>query len=915
MSRRVITLILVIALGMIRAWGTVATPLVDVYISVVDAEDSTPLAMASVEVPAEGIRVFSDKEGKVLLRLQRDRHYLLLVTHVGMRSERREIFAKPNLSMTIPLHMSTLALRGVEVVAQSSPTMAGKSVIHREALEYLQPVSLADALSLLPGGLVRIPTLRGVQQVSMRETRGSESTALGTAILLDGVPLSNDANLLGMGDTGQRLSGYTTMNGGQDLRTLSVDHVEAIEVEQGIPSVRYGNLTSGLISLRTRIGNTPWSIRMQADPYTKLFSVGKGLEPAANQSLYLGTDITRNMGSLINPIDSYTRLSGVLRYRYIGRDPHHFRANLTYHALVGVDSRKFDPETMTSQETFSKHSDTHMLSWDLHLDPSPQSWRSLEWQSAVNLSSDIVRQARWILPRNSLVQPMAMESGDYEGAYLPAEYFCEYETESLPFNAFSQLRSSHMWSHETDRGRRWDINLLWGAEWNYNKNRGRGPLYDPKLPPNPGNALSSRPVAYRDIPGSSVVSLFAESQVRFPGVLGFSPSVRLGVRGSYDLNLWGSRYEISRDLAPEPRVSGTLAFPEMFVAGHPLRMALRGGWGMLVKRPTLAYLYPNRLYSDFIQINYYVNNPAHRLLWVRTYVRDRENYALAQAYESKWEGSLQANYRGVSLTLNLFRHSLTSGYEYRAEPFYSPYIRYTYKGNAEKGSKPTLDDFSAEEVDRTSTLTRPDNSVKVIKEGLEYVLSLPRIPLLETRFQIQGALYSTLYGNSLPTEYRPISVVGGKTYPYIGYYTNRDDRETYRLHTLVRSDTHLPRLALIFTSQLQLIWSDWYRNARYDAGPNYWYDEKGVRHEEVDLNDPLQSQLVSELPDYMFEKTIMPLSVTWHLKMTKEIGRHVKVSLFVNNLATYDPVYQSNLKTQHQEWKKPFFGSELRINL
>ena len=48
--------------------------------------------------------------------------------------------------------------------------------------------------------------------------------------------------------------------------TVSPDNVESMEVIRGIPSVEYGNLTSGVVIVKTKTGSTPWEAKFKADP-------------------------------------------------------------------------------------------------------------------------------------------------------------------------------------------------------------------------------------------------------------------------------------------------------------------------------------------------------------------------------------------------------------------------------------------------------------------------------------------------------------------------------------------------------------------------------------------------------------------------------------------------------------------------
>ncbi len=49
------------------------------------------------------------------------------------------------------------------------------------------------------------------------------------------------------------------------------------EIIRGIPSAEYGDLTSGLVVVHSKIGQTPWQIKGKINPGTMNYSLGKGL--------------------------------------------------------------------------------------------------------------------------------------------------------------------------------------------------------------------------------------------------------------------------------------------------------------------------------------------------------------------------------------------------------------------------------------------------------------------------------------------------------------------------------------------------------------------------------------------------------------------------------------------------------------
>ncbi|MFQ8806854.1 MAG: TonB-dependent receptor plug domain-containing protein [Alistipes indistinctus] len=85
-------------------------------------------------------------------------------------------------------------------------------------------------------------------------------------------------------------------NSGVDLRQISTDNIESVEVIRGIPSAEYGDLTAGAVIVNSKAGKEPLSIRFKTNPNVYQFSANKGLvlgEKAGN--LNIGADYAYNV--------------------------------------------------------------------------------------------------------------------------------------------------------------------------------------------------------------------------------------------------------------------------------------------------------------------------------------------------------------------------------------------------------------------------------------------------------------------------------------------------------------------------------------------------------------------------------------------------------------------------------------------
>ena len=66
---------------------------------------------------------------------------------------------------------------------------------------------------------------------------------------------------------------------------------------------------------------------------------------------------------------------------------------------------------------------------------------------------------------------------------------------------------------------------------------------------------------------------------------------------------------------------------------------IAGGWGLTTRMPTADQLYPQNVYLDFMQLNYYSPYDPSRLsrINLRTYIESPVNNDLRAARNRKWE--------------------------------------------------------------------------------------------------------------------------------------------------------------------------------------------------------------------------------------------------------------------------------------
>jgi len=162
-------------------------------------------------------------------------------------------------SVDIVMSTSALQLDQLTVTADRTGRARGElgtaSVIDRDAIANQIASSLQGVLELVPGVPLQPPGLDAAAQFSLRALATSPTAgvgglagpgaadigAAGTLIVLDGIPLSNNANLQTVGARGETVPTASTAGGGIDLRRIPASTLERVEVIRGIPSARWGD--------------------------------------------------------------------------------------------------------------------------------------------------------------------------------------------------------------------------------------------------------------------------------------------------------------------------------------------------------------------------------------------------------------------------------------------------------------------------------------------------------------------------------------------------------------------------------------------------------------------------------------------------------------------------------------------------
>lgn len=897
---------------------------------VIDAVDRQVVPYATVvviDVAGKRHATVADAAGRFCVDGMTGGKYTVSVSYVGYQSVVQTCSCQKGCSVNLVLCLKqdNKLLNEVVVTAHESQGITTSSVIDRKAIEHLQPSSFTDLLSLLPGGTTQLPDLTNANSIKLRQAGTGNSnydiSSMGTVFVTDGIPMNSNANMqlvkqASSAASGDPDAGRNHVMQGVDMRSIPTDNIEKVEIIRGIAPVEYGDLTSGVVLIRRKLKATPFEARFKADSYSKLLYAGKGVQ-RGNMILNIGLDYLDAKADPRTPMNNYKRMTASARMQDSWTFDNirlRWRSNTDYSG--SFDDEKHDPEILKQKDDSYKSSyNRFSMSHSLLLSPQAKTFfKSLSLDMAVAYEWSRIEQQKSISLSRDMAASTTLAEGEHDGIYLPYHYISNVTVDGRPLNIYAKLKG--LFDIKGNSSLSQHVNT--GIEWKMDKNYGCGQQYDPARPISPGTPY--RPRIYRDIPAMHQLAFYLQDELSLP-VKSHRLTAQVGLRGSSLANLSG-RYTMSGKVYLDPRFNVQWQLPSIFIAGHALVLDINAGWGRQTKYPNLLQIYPDKVYTDLIELNYYHSNPDCRRLYLNTYIDNLVNFELAPARNNKWEVRLGAQYEGNSFSITYFHERLSDGFRSSATVrsyAYKDYDESKINGETLDG-KPSISELPYQEKLILGMYGMTTNGSKLIKEGVEWQLSTRRFDLLKTRLTVNGAWFRTTYANSEPMfKANTTAVVDGTPVNnlYIGYYDNSSGTVNEQFNTNFMVDTYIPRLGLAFSITAECMWYTSARSLPTNGVPLKYMDGEGNVHDYTESckSDKYLLWLVNKYSDTAWQTQRVPFYMFLNLKVTKDFGQWMKLALFVNRMIDYMPDYTTNSGMKVRRTSKPYFGMEINFSI
>jgi len=785
---------------------------------VVLRDSQEPIAYAHVLIKELNLWGFSDDKGKFSISGIIPGLYTLEATSLGYQKVTYPVTLQKNVSgFKIQLTEENLKLDDVVVTAKAGSSMNSSSRVDKRAIEHLQATSLSDVMQLMPGAVIENPTLTSENKITIRSINENENNLRGVGLLINGSKVSSDAGM---------------ESDIMDFRAISTDNIESVEVLKGVLSAEYGDVTSGAIIVRTKAGYTPYEIRFKSDPRTKAISFGKGFALGADKgNLNVNADYASSFTDWRSPVDQFERFTLGVTYSNtyeIAGKPLRFNARVSgYHLGNSVTS---DPDVSKVDYKKIRNNNINLSmygNWQLN-----KSWiTTLNYNISGSYAEQNTNEYKL---KQDLPLPTTNRTTDGIGLgyFTPQPYSMDEWVNEVPVYLNAKISGN---LNKSIAGTL--FKTMAGVEFNTKGNKGDGTYYKGEMP------QYFRERKYSDIPFVSDLSAFVEEKATIP-INGNKSTLEL-MAGLRFTKMIVDGYDYDPTFDPRFNAKFNIMTPRR--TGLFREIALRGGWGIMQKLPTISFLYPAPEYVDNALFQYRNSVTGESLALIQTSVIDnRLGYNLKPIRTNNFEVGFDVNVAGIEARFTYFNEKVRDGFTDNGE--YIPQTINYYNTVTDPDAAPKYENGTIWVKDQDGVYqelpytpynqykgySRPDNRGSVDKWGIEYDIDFGTIKPINTSIIVSGAyitsndfstgeVYSYKRGND------PIDPQSDNM--YIGIY--KDNQNTVsagsgreRLSTNLSFVTRIPSIRMIVSLTTQCIWMSNSWNG-YDYGNVYSEDSNG----------------------------------------------------------------------------------------
>ncbi len=860
--------LLIILLGTINLQGQT------IQGKIIEKGGGLPLENVRVHIENTGIWTLSNSNGEFQIKYEPGETLVLSRSNlVEIKKSYRNLPSSGRLTF----EMDYLSARIKEITISQKKNQYSEIEIREEALKNIQAFTLNEVLEQLPGQKLMNLELNEFKPIALRtvvpttvSTEGFGNKSFGTSIVLDGIPLSNNENMqtyntnysslfapnnIGFGVTNGRNGYFSNANYGVDLREISTDNIEKVEVIQGVASARYGDLTSGVISITRKKGKTPLRAYAAFRSGTQEYNLSKGFslgEKAGTLNVNLNyLDSNTNPRTRFNV---FKRANANVMWNWNSPD-RKILNTLTLSYGENFDDANFEEEDESRKIVNNKKRDftlSNSLNW--RFDDS--FFDNLGVRASFSTGYQFTHDSQLVNVGGEIVGT-STEEGVYLGAYTPVSYRQTKEVEGKPVRLFFGSDLSKKFTTGE-----WNHNLSVGADFSYSDNKGRGRLGSPETMQNqfsfqPGSGgIGFRPYNFSErVIAETQAGVYLEDNLsRAFGNSLFNLS--FGLRADYQ----------SESFLLAPRINSYFIYKNF---------KFRGAFGISSKAPSLNMIYTGPRFYDAIladlRLPGYYNVNA-----IQTIIDQADNLHLKPSIGIRQELGMDYKFKGGNIALTAFYNKLKDGFttERYVNKRDLAQLEWTYHGT----QAPTYEIIGT--TDYYYLQNRAINALSSTDKGLELLVAINQLPLENLSLDIQGSYVQTKSDSNTDSFYKSEIPFLEEIYGVYRSYPTTHDQLTIGSAINYR----IPKAGMIFSLRTQHYIID--GNSFYNPNLPYAYINKNLEKvllSQEQIEDPSQLAHIKSGNTNEVENKLDKVFHNFNMKITKEFKSGFRFSFYANN--------------------------------
>ncbi len=884
---------------------------------VVDKETQQPLEMVLVTNISSQQWALTNKEGVFEIKNVQANDFSLFFKILG-KEEKTIPYKKAqlNTSLLIELADKNLRLDEVIVTAQKGKNYS-EITMGNEAINQVQAFSLNEVLEQIPGQAITNLNLNEFKPIAFRTVRpnaarttGFGNKSFGVAITVDGIPMSNNENMQTyngnysntysstaagvFGDNTSSFNGSFNNSGfNTDLREVAVDNIESIEVVQGIPSAKYGDLTSGLINIRKKAGKSPYRVYTSLRDGNTEFGFSKGfmLSPTMGN-----LNVAINYLSSNNePRESYTQYNRVttnLMWSWANKNKN-IRNSFSVDYSFNKDDVNYEEQNQDNKIVKNDKKNiaiSNIFNWQF----DDKFFDNLEFKTNFRYSDDYSYESKLINVGGRVVGT-STEEGVYTGVYTAPSYTTVKAVEGKPISGFALIElkksfNTHLWEH----------NASVGTDFRISDNIGRGQLGAPEtlsnfFGSNAGNGGTGfRPYNYgRNVLTEYQLAFFAEDNI-----------VRNWAQSQLNINA-GARYDYQYGIHNiSPRINSFFAFD---------KYKIRAGYGIATKTPALSQIYTGIRYYDLVLAD--LRLPGYYNLGVvQTFIDRADNPDLKPSKSNKAEVGFDFELnKSTTVGITAFYNKMVDGITSENRPTVRGVAELDVQYNGTNLPSYTIAGYQ----DYYYTQMHYVNSFTSTDKGLELMGSFRKLPIPN--------LSINLTGSYIETE----DLDQSNFYRYTTDVTKNEKYGIYQKNPIYYKQLqfstdfsyHIPKVGLIASVKTEHFFINDRSSSRISTP--YAYLDANLNKHIIPTQDRDNTDLYGHIISSNSLQTPKKLSQSYHnfhFRLTKDFLNGFKFSFYANNFLDLRPTEKevqtdgSVIDVNYSNFVKLSFGTRIEYN-